>query len=884
MRLPHADEPTDEGGPLRVTLELARAAHVEDPYAFQFTPQRYIVHTAGGGFASTEMPWSEALLDDLQGLRAPDWEPALVQRVGEGLRRFLADTGWALEERKIVDAVRSGRAVMLTVRSAAAELYALPWELLTIKSTGQHIGELPDLLVRYEWPETTTVREQAVERGRILFAWSAAGGSVPAAEQLAAITSAAAVTQYPFDPTRDVLNHTSCEQLVAALRGASEQRAPFTMLHLLCHGAAQGSTFGLALGDDGRGGPVVVDPGRLRQLLAPFAATLRLVVLVACDGGNLGNLGNHLGSVAQTLHRAGIQAVLASRFPLSVPGANRLSQTLYAWMLARREPAEAAVVAARAELARDAGRLDWASLQYYARPADRDATRPLFVRPYRGLQPFRSEFAWAFFGREAETLELWTELLGLLDGDAPRFVVVAGSGGLGKTSLIQAGLVPALLTETERTWRTIEVSPGVAPLADLAGAVARLGDAPLAPDPAAVTAALRAWQQQNPGHHLLVIVDPLEDIFVQTLDLGQRQAFVRLLWALAADPALHLAVVAGLRIDFIGRCGELVVDDPSGMRLDQVIYDPAHSVFVAQMGDAQLRAAIAMPARAVGVGLDPGLLERIVADVDGQPGALPIVQHALTLLWKRRSERRLTLTAYEAIGGVAGALERHADGHVARLDPAQLRQARRILVRLAGTTGDLAPGARRRLAVDKLRPVDPGSAQAFRDALHSLARARLVVLGERAGPGNLGPQVTVELVHDALLHRWHRLRGWILEDAGAIAELDKLELWALEWQEHGLLLDEQRLAHALPAAEKHRRELSAAALELIERSSEQVSAAAGKLGATQELLLSADADGRRARREIARLQRTVRALAITGSAAVAATLGLLALLLARVGG
>lgn len=285
------------------------------------------------------------------------------------------------------------------------------------------------------------------------------------------------------------------------------------------------------------------------------------------------------------------------------------------------------------------------------------------------------------------------------------------------------------------------------------------------------------------------------------------------------------------------------------------------------MSDAQLRAAIAMPARAVGVGLDPGLLERIVADVDGQPGALPIVQHALALLWKHRSERCLTLAAYESIGGVAGALERHADGHIARLDPAQLRQARRILVRLAGTTNEVGPGARRRLVVDKLRPVDPGSAQAFRDALQSLARARLVVLGERSGPGNLGTQVTVELVHDALLHRWARLRGWVLADASAIAELDKLELWALEWQEHGHLLDERRLAHAVAVAEKHRHELSAEALELIERSSEQVSAIAGKLGATQELLIHADADGRRARGEIVRLRRYVRTLAITGRCA-----------------
>ncbi|MBL8971483.1 MAG: hypothetical protein JNK56_12920, partial [Myxococcales bacterium] len=151
--------------PLRVLLDLARALAVDDPYAFRFSPQTYIVHTPGGGFASAELPWDAALLADLQALRDPRGEPAPSQRLGERLRRFLGGTGWALEEQRIVAAARAGRPVLLTIRSAAAELYALPWELVTVKATGQHLGELPEVVVRYEWPETTTVREQAVERG-----------------------------------------------------------------------------------------------------------------------------------------------------------------------------------------------------------------------------------------------------------------------------------------------------------------------------------------------------------------------------------------------------------------------------------------------------------------------------------------------------------------------------------------------------------------------------------------------------------------------------------------------------------------------------------------------------------------------------------------------
>jgi hypothetical protein len=871
-----ADSPPADPEPLRVVLELARAAQVDDPYAFQFTPQNYIVHTPGGGFAAAEMPWDAALLADLQALREPRWEPALIQRFGERLRRFLGGTGWALEEQRIVEAVRRGQPTILTIRSAAAELYALPWELVTIKATGQHLGELQGCVVRYEWPGTATAREQAVERGRVLFAWSAAAGAVPAGEHLAAILSACTSSRYPFDPAADVLAHASCERLVATLRAAAEQHRPFTVLHLLGHGAAHGQTFGLALTSGDDAGLVVVDAGRLRQLLAPFAATLRLVVLAACDGGNAGALGNHLGSVAQTLHRAGLQVVLASRFPLSTAGSVRLARTLYDRLLVHREPAEQAVAAARADLARDPTRLDWAALQYYARLADGDATHPLFVRPFRGLAPFRAEHAWAFFGRAAETAELRARVLEAQARGTPRFIVVAGAAGVGKTSLIQAGLVPALAASG---WRTLEVTPGAAPFADLADALAGLTATTGAPDADGARAALATWQRREPGRPVLLVVDPLEELFAAA-ELAQRVRFVRLLWSLACDPGLRVSVVVALRIDVIGRCGELVLDERSDLRLDQVAYDAKHRVFVAQLGIPQLRAAIAMPARAVGVDLDPGLTERIVAEVAGQPGALSMLQHALKLLWKQRRERRLTLAAYDAIGGVGGALERHAEGILGRLTPDQLRQARRTLVRLASARGEAGMETRRRVPLDQIQPTRPGEAEAFREALARLISARLVVLGEQTGPRGAGKQATAELVHDALLHRWQRLRAWVREDWARVALLLKVELWVHEWQEHGSLLDEQRLGYALEVAGKYGDDLPAEALALIERSREDLAAAhaaeaarraelEGMLGATQDLLHAADEDMQRAEAELVRLRRLLRLAAALAALCVA---------------
>src|SRR5262249_24312956 len=149
-----------------------------------------------------------------------------------------------------VEAIQTERPVVLTLRSAAAELYVLPWELVTIKATGQHLAELPRVLVRYEWPETVTtpLREPMPEKGgRILLCWSAAGGAVPAAEHVAAIADAHQASDHSFSAERDVLKHASATRLAEALESAQRSGPPISVLHLLCHGGAIGQNFGLTL-------------------------------------------------------------------------------------------------------------------------------------------------------------------------------------------------------------------------------------------------------------------------------------------------------------------------------------------------------------------------------------------------------------------------------------------------------------------------------------------------------------------------------------------------------------------------------------------------------------------------------------------------------------
>ncbi len=368
-RMTSSTSTSTDDEPVLIELEFVRAKEADDAFAFRFSRQTYLVRGRQGAYETAELPWSRELLRDLEEVRRPDRDPATVARVGALLREFLDPAGWGAHESTIVQARTDRRRVHLTIRSAAAELYALPWELLTLRADGQHLGALDHLLLRYAWPGTSTISadDAQTDARRILMAWSAAGGGVPAAEQTKAIEAAVQIA----GGTVELLTNAAYGHIADALEAASKDGRPFTALHLLCHGAEAGSTFGLSLDAEDGGRPVVVDAGRLQQLLSPHAHTLRLVVVAACDGGNMGEPGNRIGSVAQRLHRAGIHYVVASRYPLSAKGSTRMTGALYESLLGG-QPVERAFIAARSAASREVSQLDWASLQLYARPEDGD--------------------------------------------------------------------------------------------------------------------------------------------------------------------------------------------------------------------------------------------------------------------------------------------------------------------------------------------------------------------------------------------------------------------------------------------------------------------------------------------------------------------------------
>lgn len=774
--------------PRSFVLELARIDEPQDPHAFRFEPQGYTLRTPGGGRERFDIAWSRELLADLEAIRRPGCDARVVQAVGEQLRRALKPAGWDELGRRLHAASAEGP-VIVTLRSSAAELYALPWELLTVGPSGQHLGELPGVLLCHEWPGTTTLAEcpdPRPEGGRILVAWSAAGGGVPAAEHVRAIAEACSEGHVDFDMSHDVLANASVAGLADALAAAAAAGRPFAVLHLLCHGGLRGGDFGLVF-DGADGAPALVDAGRLRQVLAPHADSVRLVVLAACDGGNVGDPGNYLGSVAQALHRARFAAVIASRYPLSVRGSVALTRTLYRALLVDLRSLEQAFLAARAALARDEQHLEWASLQLYAREDDGADTRPCVIRPYRGLLPFEAAHRRFFFGRDAELREVLGDLQALRDADAPRFLFVAGASGTGKSSLVLSSVVPEL-QRREPPWEAAIMRPGNRPLAALDAALAARRDG---------------------SRPFLLVVDQFEEVFTHG-EPADRGSFVRRLWALASG-ATGIDCILTIRVDFLARCGELVLDD-AGLCLDRIAYDEAHRVFVARTGRAQVRAAIVGPAEQVGLVFEPGLVDRILADVGDEPGALPLLQVALDRLWSCRVGRTLTAGAYAEFGGLVGALQNRADALIEALGPAERNAARRLLTRLVGIGDDEAVDTRRRVALAQLEPgADPAQA-AFRTVLAQLVDARLVVRNEEEGAA------TVEIAHEALIRSWSRLRGWIAEDRVKLAALAQLTLWVVEWRTHGTLLTGAQLGYASELARRHHDDLDDATRGLVRAS------------------------------------------------------------------
>ncbi|MER6251813.1 hypothetical protein ABT224_10620 [Streptomyces sp. NPDC001584] len=455
--------------------------------------------------------------------------------------------------------------------------------------------------------------------------------------------------------------------------------------------------------------------------------------------------------------------------------------------------------------------------------------------PYAGLSAFQPEDADRFFGRERLTCELLAKVADR------RFLAVFGPSGSGKSSLLRAGLV----ARARASGRPVMLlTPGPHPLEECAiHLAAATGDAPgtllteLRDDPAALHLRIRQTMAGHPPDtDTLIVVDQFEEAFTLCQDRDERGTFIALLTAAAEAATSRTRVVIGVRADFYGHC----VQDP---RLVEAIRDA--QIAVGPMSSQELREAITRPAVLADCTVTGPLLAAVVADATGQPGALPLVSHAMVETWRRRSGSRLTLEGYLAAGGIQHALAHTAEAAYAALSPAQQDLARSLFLRLTAL-GDGTEDTRRRITRDEL---DPGPDTVH--VLESLARKRLVTLDRESA----------EITHEAIIRCWPRLRGWLTEDRDRLLLHRRLTDATAGWERHDrdphTLYRGARLAAALDLAAADDSRLTPKERRFLDASRE---AQAGETAA--------------ARRRTVRLRQLVTLLTVL--AAVAATAGALA--------
>ena len=425
--------------------------------------------------------------------------------------------------------------------------------------------------------------------------------------------------------------------------------------------------------------------------------------------------------------------------------------------------------------------------------------------PFKGLHFFDEEDADLFFGREQLTSRMVEHLR------SSRFLAVVGASGSGKSSVVRAGLVPALKKGSApvKDEHVHVITPTAHPLESLAVSLTR--DEPsvspatvLADDMARDPRTLRMYAQRRVGGGpQLLVVDHFEELFTLCRSEAERKAFIDNVLAAACpsepgsvdgecDTRQHVTVVVLLRADFYAHCAPY-----PGLR-DAL---ERHQIFVGPMSAEELRRAVEEPARQGGWVFQPGLVDLLLQEIKDEPGGLPLLSHALLETWHRRRGRTMTLAGYRESGGVRGAIAHTANRVLSELDPEEHEVARRIFVRLT-EPGEGTQDTRRRAGLSELVS-DAADASRVETVLNKLADARLVSVGE----------ATAEVAHEALIREWPTLREWLDEDRAGIRLHRHLTESARAWQrldrDPGELYGGARLAQASEWAEAHAAELNA---------------------------------------------------------------------------
>ncbi|MGQ0604905.1 MAG: nSTAND1 domain-containing NTPase, partial [Anaerolineales bacterium] len=528
-------------------------------------------------------------------------------------------------------------------------------------------------------------------------------------------------------------------------------------------------------------------------------------------------------------------------------------------------------------------------LQELAATVRREDAPASGLPPFKGLLYFDEADADLFFGREALTARLVARVIAPPSTHhAPRFLAVIGASGSGKSSVLRAGLISALRWNPDTaSWPVHILTPTTHPLEALATSL--LGETKssttwaalayeFARDPSGLNQYLqRAMRlgREATTSHVLLVVDQFEELFTLCRSEAERRAFVDNLLTAAFEPDGRMIVVIALRADFYAHCADFP-------KLREALAQ--HQDYIGTMSAEELRCAIEEPARHGSWEFEQGLVELLLKDVgaDGtrppEPGALPLLSHALLETWQRRRGRTLTLSGYIASGGVRAAIAETAEAVFRdQLDVRQQAVARNIFLRLTALGDDEEViWTRRRVTFDELIPTEAETVM-VREVLTCLADARLITTSDAAA----------EVAHEALLREWPRLSEWLANNRASIRLQRQLTHAAAEWRkashDPGFLLMGARLAQlenlatfstvALTQDERAYLEASLAGRE--RREAEERERQQRELAAAQKLVETerARADSERQRAEeqgryLTRVRTRNRAIAVAGAIAL----------------
>jgi hypothetical protein len=361
--------------------------------------------------------------------------------------------------------------------------------------------------------------------------------------------------------------------------------------------------------------------------------------------------------------------------------------------------------------------------------------------PYLGLESFSEDEAGRFFGRDRVIGQLAAALdAQWADADASALYLLIGASGSGKTSLLRAGLLPRLRRAESPHTEAAVMMPGTDPLGALALALSEL-----------------ELSAHEPDERQLLVVDQLEEVFAPDVDPGDRQQFLQRLHDLAAPGGggARVQVLLAVRADFFGATSS----EPLLLPVLQT------SLFLlGPMTAAELEEAIRRPAESVGVTVEPALVDLVLAALKPrsgndahEPGALPLMSHALLAAWRHRQRGPLTASDYVSAGGLRESVKQTAEACYTSLDAGEREVARWAFGRLVQLANDGFATRRRRPLRDLTGQDAPFDGRA-RAVIEAFVGRRLLTVTD----------TTVEFSHDALLDAWPRLREWVQEDAGRL--------------------------------------------------------------------------------------------------------------------